>query len=294
MSPETALALCQFLHNSSVMLLWGSCAYLAWLVPCALAAVVGRRLRALAIAAIAVAASTVLAALPLESAEIGDGWNDAINPVTIHDVLFETTVGSAWMMQLLCALAFLVAALVRWRLRLASLATASGLLLGSLALTGHAVMQSGWIGAGHVANDMIYVLAGGAWFGALIPLMPILAMLGDPRRRADCIRALRRFSNAGHVAVALVLVTGLINALLILGRLPLDWSSPYEALLAAKIALVATMTALAVVNRYVLLPMIKLGHENIKCAILLATMAEIALGTGALVTVSIFGTLEPS
>ncbi|WP_413991564.1 copper homeostasis membrane protein CopD [Labrys okinawensis] len=293
MSPDTALALCRFLHDASVMLLWGGCAYLAWLVPRELAEAVGRRLRTLTIVAVAVAVATVLLALPLETAEIGEGWNDAIDLETIHDVLFGTTVGSAWMAQFLCALVLAGAALVRWRARLVAMAVASGLLLASLALTGHAVMQSGWTGAGHIANDIVHVLAGGAWLGALIPLLPVLAALSNPARRSDAGRALRRFSNVGHAAVALVLASGLINTLLILGHLPLDWSSPYQQLLTAKIVLVAVMTGLAIVNRYVFVPMMKRSRINVTAALRFATIAEIALGLGAIGAVSVFGMLEP-
>ena len=42
MDPTTALELCRFLHDASLMLLWGSCAYLSLLVPKAIADIVWR------------------------------------------------------------------------------------------------------------------------------------------------------------------------------------------------------------------------------------------------------------
>jgi len=293
MSPDAALALCRFLHDASAMLVWGGFGYLAWLVPRDLADAVGRRLRIPGILAIGVAAATVLTALPVEAAQIGEGWRDAIDLGTLHDVLFETTVGSAWTVQAVCALLLVVSAMFARQARRTAVAATSGLLLASLALAGHAVMQAGTQGFAHIANDALHVLAGGAWLGALVPLLPILAALDDPRCRTEASVALRRFSNAGHVAVGVVLVSGLINTLLVLGHLPLDWSSPYQALLAAKTALVALMTGLAVANRYVFVPRLKRRRPEMTTALRIATIAEIALGLLAIGAVSMFGVMEP-
>ena len=66
--------------------------------------------------------------------------------------------------------------------------------------------------------------------------------------------ALRRFSAVGHGAVAVVIVTGIVNTGLILGHWPSDWNSPYQALLMIKIALVIAMALLALLNRYAVVP----------------------------------------
>jgi len=51
--------------------------------------------------------------------------------------------------------------------RSTAVAIASGLLLASLALTGHSVMQEGWLGIAHRFNDAIHVLTAGAcWAGS--------------------------------------------------------------------------------------------------------------------------------
>ena len=91
----------------------------------------------------------------------------------------------------------------------------------------------------------------GPGLGALVPLLIILPMLDVPARRGQAGVALRRFSTAGHAAVALVIATGVLNTLMILGRWPTDLQSPYQALLFAKILLVAAMTVLALANRYI-------------------------------------------
>lgn len=74
--------------------------------------------------------------------------------------------------------------------------------------------------------------------------------------------ALRRFSMAGHLAVALVIATGAANTALILGKLPVNQTSPYQLLLAAKIILVFAMSAIALINRYVFVPQLVRGPNG--------------------------------
>jgi putative copper resistance protein D len=118
-------------------------------------------------------------------------------------------------------------------------------------------------------------------------LLPILKTLNDPERRVDATTALMRFSTTGHVAVALVIASGVINTILILGRFPADWSSPYQVMLASKIILVGIMVVLAMVNRYAFLTW---GAVR---ALRLGMVAEIGLGLCVVGLVSVFGMLEP-
>ena len=294
MDPETGLAVCRFFHDTALMLLWGSCAYLAALVPRDLAVAVGQRLRLFRVSALATAVLTTLAMMPIEAAAIGNGWSDALDRTTICAVLFETSVGTALLVW--CALSVLLTAtlLVPARLLDVATATASGLLLASLALTGHAVMDGGGLGFAHQTNDALHVLAAGAWLGSLVPLLLILTVLDDPRLRARAGLALRRFSIAGHGAVALVVVTGAANTAMILKQWPLEWSSPYRLLLSGKIAVVLCMAGLAIVNRYVVVPRMRAHGSGGARALRLGIIAEILLGITAIGCVSLFGLLEPA
>lgn len=292
MSPAGALDLCRFLHDAAAMLLWGSFAYLAWLVPQALAEDVARGLRPLRNAAIALVVLTLLAALPLRAAMLGEGWGDATNLETLRAVLFETTIGSSWQNQAACALLLLGALFVPRRQRRAAIAVASGLLLASLASIGHTALHQGGLRIAHMLNDAVHVLCAGGWLGALVPLLPVLRALDDPARRADAGCALRNFSRVGHGVVALVLLSGLANTLLVLGRLPTDFASPYQALLAAKIVLVGAMVCLALANRYVLVPRLS-RSGGAETALRSGIFAEIALGLVVIGLVAVFGMLEP-
>lgn len=211
MGLETTLVLCRFVHNASTMFLWGAFAYLALLVPKPLALEIGERLRPASVIAVFLAIGTIFAALPLQAGMIGQGWSDAVDLGTIRDVLFETSVGRGWAIQVAAALLLLPALALSPRRAHIALAMASGLLLASLAFSGHATMRESWIGAAHRFNDMVHVLSGGAWIGALIPVMLILGRLRQAEWRVAAQTALMRFSSVGHAAVALVIASGVVN-----------------------------------------------------------------------------------
>lgn len=291
--PDTALAVCRSLHDASLMLLWGTSAYLCLMVPKALADRVWHMFAGVSVVTALIAVLATLISLPLAAASIGDGWSDAIDCGTLHAVLFETTVGQAWQAQAAAALILLIALLLSGRWRHQGIALGSGLGLAALVLTGHASMHEGWLKTAHRANDILHVLAGGGWLGALVPLIPILRLLSQLGYRVEALLALRRFSTAGHIAVALVIVSGIANTMLVLKHLPTDWSSSYQALLGLKIALVASMSLLAIVNRYVLVPRIGHDQERAPNTIRLGSIAEIVLGIAVIALVAVFGMLEP-
>ena len=155
-----------------------------------------------------------------------------------------------------------------------------------------AVMQDGLQGLIHQANDALHLLSAGAWLGALVPLAVILLRAHTGPLPPDSSTALRRFSVTGHLAVATVLATGATNMVFVLGW-PSQWTTPYQSLLAAKIALVLTMVGLAVINRYVFVPALKRDPERAMRSLLCGTLAEITLGTVVVFLVAVFGTLDP-
>ncbi|MGO4449582.1 copper homeostasis membrane protein CopD [Phyllobacterium sp. TAF24] len=293
MEPETALILCRLIRNLSAMFLWGAFAYLALLVPQALRLDIGQRLRTARVSAIILAIASTFLALPFQAGAIGQGWSDAVDLSTIRDVLLETSVGNAWLIQAIAASLLTPALVLPMRKAIAVTGAGSGLLLISLALSGHATMQDGWVGLAHRLNDMVHVLSGGAWIGALIPVMLVLRLLRQPGYHQSAQLALMRFSTAGHIAVALVIISGVINTILTLGHIPKDFASPYQALLALKIILVILLTALAIVNRYIFVPRMRTRNVNSIQAIWYGTLMEIVLGVGVLGLVAWFGMLEP-
>ena len=138
----------------------------------------------------------------------------------------------------------------------------------------------------------MHLLAAGFWLGSLAPLIASLRLTNDQAASANALLALRRFSSLGQIAVATILVTGVVNSWLVLDAWPTG-SSPYQALLLAKIALVAIMVALALANRYVLLPRFDTAPYALRL-LRWSAVGETIMGLGAVGLVSIFGILAPT
>ncbi len=291
-SPQAALIACRFLGDTALMLLWGSCAYLAWCVPEPLSGSLAMQLRTAALAATAVAILAVAASLPVQTALIGNGWPDALDGSVVWSVLALTGTGRQWFVEAGGGCALLAGLMFPLLRKPAVLAVLSALMLAGLALNGHAATQAGPVGLFHRLNDALHVLAGGAWLGALVPFVLVMGRC-ETAHRPQAVLALRRFSRIGHVAVALVLASGIVNVAFVLGKLPLDWHSPYQAKLMLKIAAVATMTLLAIVNRYVLLPRLSVHKVSATRALKFSALAEFGLGLASIALVAGFGTEDP-
>jgi putative copper resistance protein D len=284
--------LCRLLHYGSAILLFGIAVFQSTLAPGNLREALASPLRVVFAAAAFVALLTVAAWLFLLSGRLAGDWADVWTPSTWSAVLADTEFGAVWryrivILLLLCGF-FIVRHPRSWRAE----AVLSALFLASLGLVGHAAMLDGIKGWVNRASQVIHILSGGFWLGSLPPLLLCLGTLSSKTLRADAETALKRFSGAGHFAVALVIATGLLNTRLVLDRWPIHFSSPYEALLAAKIVLVGCMICLALVNRYLLVPRLVSGDRALR-TLRLTTATEIIIGTGVIGLVSVFGTLPP-
>ena len=169
----------------------------------------------------------------------------------------------------------------------------SGGFLASAAFAGHAVMNEGAIGKLHVANDIVHLLASGTWAGSLVPLALSLATAADRSYRRDLLAMLGRYSAMVRLCVALVVVTGIVNTLLIVGGWPIHWSSPYQAMLSAKILLVVAMIGLALRNRYALAVRAEAGDAGAFGSVRQAAWIDAGLSLAVLVLVATFGTMAP-
>jgi putative copper resistance protein D len=288
----TALVVVRWLHFGATMLLFGASVFVAAFAPTRLARELAKPAWRMIVAAAIISCATALAWLALEAAELGDGWADSLNPEILAPVAFETEFGRIWLWRVALSMAVVVFALWR-RERWILMAGTAALLLASLGLIGHAAMQSGAIGAAHRLNHALHLLCAGGWLGGLAPLMLCLRRYGEGDLRAETGAALHRFSTVGQFVVAVVVLTGAVNTALTLGRWPLDFSSPYQALLVWKIAIVATMIAIALFNRYVLAARIAEPSGDALRALRINACIEIGLGLGALALVSAFGVLPP-
>jgi len=232
--------------------------------------------------------------LPLEAGQIRGAWDGAFQPATLQTLLSSTTSGTLWLERTaVCLLLVAVRLALPGRPgRLIVFLLSAGSLV-SLALVGHAAMDEGWLGDLHEANDAVHILAASGWIGCLVALVPCLDMLDNPELRPRARAALIRFSAAGHVTVALVLMTGVANTYLVLGRWPVHFASLYQLLLLGKITLAVGMVTLALVNRYVVVPRLRVRGAAAVADLKRLTIGELGVAAGALALLSLFGLLDP-
>lgn len=274
------------------MQLWGAWGYLWLITPSELAQhLTGRLHTVFAVAVLTVVAAT-LTYLPIEAAYLNDDWSSAVSFAALSDALSFGGFATSWLVAVAGVVGVVVSQGFEFPARSRGITLAAGLNLSALSLTGHAVMTDGWLGIVHRLNDVLHVLAAGAWFGALLPVVLTMRLLSDDRLRSAARSALIQFSFLGHIAVAIVVTSGIVNMLLIVGWTA-DWTSPYRQLLLVKIALVFVMTGMALTNRYLLVPRIDPRDSKSMYRLVRVTGLEIALGIAVMLLVAKFGTLDP-
>lgn len=218
----------------------------------------------------------------------------------------ETAQGAAWLVRsasLAAAFACLIALRRRRSLQYA-LALASGAVaLATLLWSGHAAATEGGLGTVHRISDIAHMIAGAVWIGGIAAF----AMLLRPRaqaqgagRIATVRRALKDFARFGTVAVAIILVTGIVNGYAIFGtEVATLFTSTYGLLLALKVALVGAMLLIAANNRWRLTPALERATDDASeraawKSLRLSVALEATAAAAVLALVAWLGTLMPS
>jgi copper resistance protein D len=267
-----------------------------------------RRRQAVLLAAAAAALLSGLLCFVFSVANMSGTLAGIADQEMLWTVLNETTFGSVWIARMLLAVIILSVTAVRplWTAiagRDLIMACLAAVLLASLAGTGHAQIEEGWMSLVHVGSDAAHLLAAGAWLGGLVPLGFILLNYsmrdGEPIVDADWI--LLRFSSMGYVAVATLIVSGLVNSWLLVGSVSSLLKTLYGKILLGKLALFAAMLGLAAANRFWLVPrMIKTrsgasGQPFVWLGRLrYHVLGEQFLGLIILLAVSVLGTTRPA
>ncbi len=288
-----ALALCRFAHFLTTMLAFGISAYLWAYTPERLKLVLSPTARRLALIMSLVALITAVAWLALESASMADDLSAATDPEAIGAVLTDTAFGHVWAAHLVLAAALVAVVAFGPRARWGATSLVSGALLASLGFVGHAAMQSGAEGVLHRANHAVHLLTTGAWIGGLVPFAMCLRAYERDDLRKDAVRAMTGFSFWGQLIVAAIVLTGVANIALTSGCPPIPPTTPYRALLVAKLIIVAIMIVLALLNRFVLTPRLKASAAAL-ATLRLTSVTEIALGCLVVALVSVFALLDPA
>ncbi|MFZ5674369.1 MAG: copper homeostasis membrane protein CopD [Pseudomonadota bacterium] len=290
--PLAAIVAARFAFDAAALFLWGAGLYLWLLVPSDTGRTVWRRLYLGRITAVVSLLLATTITLPAQTAIIGEGWRTVLDLNLVWSLLWNTNIGTAWLLQALTAAGITIAALRRSDSP-AVTAILAAALLASTTLTGHTATYDGWVRVFHQLNAALHLLSAGAWVGALVPLLFLISLLGGAGTAGNARRALIHFSTMGHVAVTLVTVSGIANTLLIVGGLPTDMQSAYQLLLLIKVGLVAAMVVLAIFNRYVLVKRLRrwIGAQK---ALVASTAAELVLASFVIGLVAWFSTLQPT
>lgn len=279
----------RFIHFAALMLIFGSALFSAWLAPRNLRPLLTQRFLTLQKSGLWLGVVSAALMYVWQGGMMGDGWDDIWRPVTWQAVI-GTQTGTVLAWQVIIALLTLVAALLQpqQQKRILLLVTIQFVLAAGI---GHAAMRDGLPGVIQRGNQCVHLLCAAFWLGGLLPLL-FCQRLAHGQSQAAAIYTMMRFSLYGHIAVAGVLLTGVINTLLIQGLIA-PWHSDWGRLLLVKCALVALMVAIALVNRYVLVPRLSLKSGRARRYFFYMTWAEMGLGALVLAAVSLFATWEP-
>ena len=252
--------------------------------------------------AIAVASGVIW--LQLQAASMsGLPFGEAMTSDTLLTVLNETQFG------LVSKVRFVLAVILAACLAFDRFTQARWLALGSvvgfiaaMAWTGHAGSTPGEMGNLHLTADVLHLIAAAAWIGGLMPLALLLA--AARRNQAFAWASLardaaQRFSTLGIISVGTLLVTGIVNAWILVGSFHALLITEYGRLLMLKIAIFAIMLVFAAANRFWLTPRLAFSSENeaqLKALRQLTrnSLIEIALGFTIFAIVGALGTLHPA
>ncbi|MBK0031664.1 copper homeostasis membrane protein CopD [Erwinia sp. S43] len=283
---------CRWLHFGALMSLAGAGIFTTLLAPARYRARLSDRFRPLIQISCWLTLFTTLLLLSAQTGLMGDGWRDMIN-ADVWAAVLQTGFGRVWQLQCVLAMLGCLTLLLQGRLRQQMMLLCALLQLAGLAFVGHAAILDGWLGALQRGNQIVHLLAAAFWAGGLWPVALLMREARNATWRYEAIKTMMRYSRYGHLAVALAIISGVFAALLLLGW-PLVSFRLYSQLLLLKTLLVAAMVAIALFNRYWLVPRFQRSGEGAQHNFVIATLVEVALAALALLSVSLFATLEPA
>lgn len=283
-------AITRALHFFSVMTLFGASAF-GLLLRSRLQRETGLPRSLFALCA-AVALLTSLLTIGFVADQMTGSADAIFDPALWGTVARDTLYGELALLRAVLFLTFLLCAWLRpeWTLRAGAILGGGALIL--LGPTSHASRS---VAAEYVyllaANDSVHLLAGGFWLGGLVALLP--ATLAKPRDIPELLTRLRLFSAWGMVAVSLLVMAGTANAVAILDMQGMRWSESYLDWLAIKLVLAAVMIALALTNRFGLLPAMARGDTEAGETLPWMLLAELSCAGLILLAVGILGLTAP-
>jgi copper transport protein len=242
----------RFLAYLSSLILLGGIAFVLW----SWRGAAGRRdVRTLLWVSVVLVFVTALAGIAFEAAYAnGRSFADLFERNAIDDVL-ATRFGAALRDRALLALVIvpllltLVRELPRWaRITRDVVFVALGVsVAATFAYAGHGA--TGRMTYVALPADMVHILAAAAWFGGLVVLAVALRDPGQPQGAA---RATDRFAVVALPAIAIVVISGMIQAWRQIETWPALWQTSYARMLIIKTLLVGGIVVVASASRDIL------------------------------------------
>ena len=295
---EAGLIVARFLHYAAAMALFGVSLFPLYAYPRRTDPVsLSSWLRPVQFGLALVAVVTAILWLAFVAANMTGSLSGTVDPEALKSVLTDTMFGQVWAARLMLAVGLVGLTAFSFFSSKQNLPTGlnlvlSGVLLATLAGTGHTMHSEGMQRGLHIAADSAHLLAAGAWFGGLFALGNLLAA-----RTPDATAVLHRFSGMGYIAVAALVGSGLINSWYLVGSVSNLLAMPYGPLLLVKLGLFSGMLLLAAANRFWLMPALTRdpNPDHIAAQRLRRhVVGEQALGVFVIAIVSLLGTLEPT
>jgi putative copper resistance protein D len=298
---EVAVIVLRWLQYSGAVVLLGAPLFLLYSFKGGDGPNLGWARATLILAAIVVALGS-LAALVAQTAVMAGSLSEAVKLASLSFMITGTGLGMAMIVRAVIAvLGLVVVVALKPGRSLWSLMIVAGLIVAaSFAWTGHGAATEGPGGLLHLVADIIHAVAAALWLGALAALTILLLRRTAPDDPA-IHRALHRFAGLGTLAVALLVLTGLVNSWFLIGlaRVGDLGTNLYGQLLIAKLFLFALMLALAASNRVRLTPFlgaVLMSREDPRQALQRlrrSVVAETLIGAVLLAIVAVMGTLPP-
>jgi len=301
---ESAVVGLRLVQYAAAMVLMGSSLFLAWALPPSDGGSDARVrwARPLLIGAGLALAVAAILSIGATASVLTGSLAEGLKARNLAAVVSELALGKAALVRAGAAILAVVGLLATRPGRQGWLIAAAlgGLATASLGWMGHGAATDGPLGQLHLASDVLHVLAGAVWIGALVGFVALLAA-PDPGAHRTLHRALRGFSGIGSVLVAVLVLTGLVNSWILVGFDHLSglWTTPYGRLLLVKLTLVVAMLCLAVANRYRHTPALgralagETAAEPALRTLRRSIALETALGFAVLAVVAGLGVLPP-
>jgi copper resistance protein D len=285
------LAAARAIHFASLMAIFGGSTYAELLRRAGFWESPPRGARVLFATAATLAIATAAIWFCLIVGQMSGTWRDAFDPAILQLAATDTRFGHIFMARFigLAALWFMCALGMKWHgLPLSILA---GLLLASLGPISHAAANGSELVSVGAISDGAHLLTAGFWLGGLL----VLAMFLQQYRadRTSLLGALRLFSMWGTSAVAVLVITGLINAISILPVSEMALRNSYFDLLVVKVGLASVMIGLAALNRWRFAPALRSSGDGVMQRLASSVGSEIVLGLAVIAIAGVLGLMAP-